>query len=66
MLPVPLLSEPRDEEQIRQGRQLIVWGVVALAVMVAVWGVAFLLIDFVFDDPNPAPFIPGEDIIPKI
>ena len=61
---VRYISAGGDEKQIRQGRQRIIWGVIFLAVMVAVWGLAFLLIDFVFNDPNPAPFIPGKDIVP--
>ncbi len=63
---VRYLSAGGNEEQIKEGRQLSIWGVIFLAVMVAIWGLAFLLIDFVFNDPNPVPFIPGKDIIPTI
>ena len=63
---VRFLSAQGDEQQTTEARRYIVFGIVALAVMVAVWGLAFLLVDFVFDNPNPAPIIPGPNIINEL
>ena len=60
---VRYLSAGGDQEQTLQARRHMVYGVIALAIMLAVWGFAFLLIDVVFDNPNPVPTIPGPDII---
>lgn len=52
-----------DEQKTKDARNTMVYGVVGLALMVAVWGFVYLLLDFVFDNPDPAPIIPGPDII---
>jgi hypothetical protein len=50
-----------NEAQIAEARRFIVWGIIFLAVMVAVWGFVALLLNFIFDDPNA---INNNDIIP--
>ncbi len=55
-----------EDERKERGRRIIVQGIIALAVMVAVWALVYVLITFVFNDPNPSPFIPGNDIVDKI
>ena len=57
-----------EDERKERGRRIIVQGIIALAVMVAVWGLVALLVTFVFGtgETNPSPFIPGNDIIDKI
>jgi hypothetical protein len=32
-----------DEEKIKQGRNLMIFGIIALAIMISVWGIARLL-----------------------
>ena len=54
-----------DEQQLTEARRFIVWGIIALAVMLAVWGLVALLIDFVFD-ATPLPNIPGADIVEEL
>ena len=60
-----LATEMRDERKER-GRRIIVQGIIALAVMVAVWALVAVLNSFVFGETNPSPFIPGNDIVDKI
>ncbi|MBI2023940.1 hypothetical protein HYT00_00890 [Candidatus Giovannonibacteria bacterium] len=49
-----------DEEKRKEGRQYIVYGLVGLFVMVAVWGIVNVLIGFVFPGgPGPAPSLPS-------
>lgn len=52
-----------DEQKTTDARNLMVYGVIGLTMMVAIWGFVYLLLDFVFDDPNPVPIIPGPGII---
>jgi uncharacterized membrane protein YidH (DUF202 family) len=58
---VRYISAGGDEDQITEARRFIVWGIILLAVMVAIWGFVALLLNFVFDDPNA---INNNDIIP--
>ena len=37
-----------DEEKIKEARRMIIWGIVFLAVMVAVWGFVNIVLDFIF------------------
>ncbi|PJE64501.1 MAG: hypothetical protein COU90_01515 [Candidatus Ryanbacteria bacterium CG10_big_fil_rev_8_21_14_0_10_43_42] len=37
-----------DEEKRKEARGMIVWGIIFLAVMVAVWGFVNLILDFIF------------------
>ena len=59
---VRYLTAQGDEQQLTEARRFIVWGIIALAVMLAVWGLVALLIDFIFD-ATPLPNIPGADIV---
>lgn len=51
-----------NEEELKSARNLMFFGVVALAVMVAVWGFANLLLEFIFG-AAPIPGIPGQDAV---
>ena len=55
-----------NEDQTTEARKLIMYAIIAFAVMIAVWGFVNILITFIFDSPNPNPQIPGEDIVPTI
>jgi uncharacterized membrane protein YidH (DUF202 family) len=37
-----------DEEKRKEARGMVVWGIIFLAVMVAVWGFVNILLDFIF------------------
>jgi hypothetical protein len=37
-----------DEEQIADARRLIIWGIIFLGVMIAIWGFVNVLLDFIF------------------
>ncbi|PJE64502.1 MAG: hypothetical protein COU90_01520 [Candidatus Ryanbacteria bacterium CG10_big_fil_rev_8_21_14_0_10_43_42] len=58
---VRYISAHGDQDQIAEARKFIVWGIIFLAVMVAIWGFVALLLNFVFDDPNA---INNNDVIP--
>ena len=60
---VKYITAGGDEQKTKDARNLMVYGVMGLAVMIAVWGFVYLLLDFVFDNPNPVPIIPGPNII---
>ncbi len=49
-----------DEEQIKEARYYILWGIIFLGVMVAVWGFVNLLLRFIFGTPED-----GKQGIPK-
>ncbi len=49
------------EDKIQKGKKYIIWGLIGLFVMVAVWGLVRLIISFVFGGtflPSRAPQIP--------
>jgi len=48
-----------DEEKKKEGRNIMVWGVVALFVMVSVWGLVNLLQNTLEIKSDSAPPIPG-------
>src|SRR3989338_1056826 len=54
---VKYISAAGDEEKTKEARQMIIWGVIFLAVMVAVWGFVNIVLDFIFgtEDPFPIP-----------
>jgi len=54
-----------DESQTQEARTYIVYSIIFMAVMVAVWGLVLVLINFVFG-VNPIPNIPGPDIVDTI
>ncbi|TSC79100.1 MAG: hypothetical protein G01um101429_607 [Parcubacteria group bacterium Gr01-1014_29] len=58
---VKYLTAGGDEEKIKEARSMIIWGIIFLAVMVAVWAFVNIVLDFVFG--NAA--IPGVPIGPQ-
>ena len=59
---VKYITAGGDEEKLREARNLIVWGIVFLSVIVAVWGFVNIIIDFIFGT-NTIHNIPGGDIV---
>ncbi len=53
-----------NEEKTEQGRNLILYGVIGLAVMIGVWGFVNIVLTFIFSSSNPIP-IPGESGVPQ-
>jgi hypothetical protein len=53
-----------DEEKVKEARSMIIWGIIFLAVMVAVWGFVNIVLDFVFGTEDPFP-IPGQGDVPS-
>jgi uncharacterized membrane protein (GlpM family) len=53
-----------DEEEVKAARSMIIWGIIFLAVMVAVWGFVNIVLDFVFGTEDPFP-IPGQGRVPS-
>jgi uncharacterized membrane protein (GlpM family) len=52
-----------DEEKTKEARSMIIWGIIFLAVMVAVWGFVNIVLDFIFGTEDPFP-IRGEGTVP--
>ena len=40
---VKFITKADDEEAVKEGRRLMIWGVIALFVMISVWGIVRLL-----------------------
>ena len=38
-----------DEDKVSEARNMIIWGIIFLAVMIAVWGFVYVVLDFVFN-----------------
>ena len=57
-----------DEDQVKEARGYILWGVIFLAVMVAVWGFVNIVLDFVIggtvNTPYPIPVGPQRQLAP--
>jgi len=58
-----------DEEKRKEARGLIIWGIVAIFVMVSVWGLVNILrntfkLDTTNVPPPPTPVVPGSAITP--
>lgn len=53
-----------DEEKVKEGRNLIIYGIVGLAVMIGVWGFVNIVITFIFANNTPVP-IPGAGSVPQ-
>lgn len=60
---VKYISAAGDEEKTKEARQMIIWGVIFLAVMVAVWGFVNVVLDFIFGSED-AFDIPGQGDVP--
>ena len=52
-----------DEAKVEEARQMIIWGIIFLAVMVAVWGFVYIVLDFIFDTGGTL-IIPGTNSVP--
>lgn len=51
-----------DEKKIADGKQLIIWGIIGLFVMVSIWGIINLLYaDFIGGGPIKLPILPTGD-----
>ncbi|MBI2086729.1 MAG: hypothetical protein HYT69_00960 [Candidatus Zambryskibacteria bacterium] len=54
-----ILNVSGDEKAISEGKNLMVWGLIALFIMVSVWGILrFLSSEFGFDPSIALPLIP--------
>jgi hypothetical protein len=53
------LTHSGDEARRAEGKNRIIWGLVALFAMLAIWGIVQLLQAFVFGGGNPNPVIPA-------
>ena len=57
---VKFIMKAGDEKAVAEGRRLMLWGIVALFVMVSVWGLVYFIGDEIFPTVNnySAPSIP--------
>jgi uncharacterized membrane protein YidH (DUF202 family) len=53
------------EDQRENARRLIIYGIISLATIIAVWGLVYIVIDFIFDTTT-IPTIPGSNIVDTI
>lgn len=60
---VKYITAGADEQKIQQARVFIVWGIIALAVMLTVWGFVNVLISAIFGTTD-LPGIPSPDLKP--
>jgi len=49
-----------DSEKVAEGRNLIIFGIIGLAVMVSVWGIVWLVADTFDLGGEPIPRVPSE------
>jgi hypothetical protein len=61
---VKYLFSGGDEDAIKEARQLIIWGIISLSVMVAAWGFVNVIIDFFFATDTEG-LLQGEGAIPR-
>lgn len=52
-----------DEKKIEEAKQVVVWGIIALAVMLTAWGFVKIVIDAIFGGETLPP-LPGPDLGP--
>jgi len=50
---VRYISAGGEEDKQAEARNMIMWGIIFLAVMVAVWGFVNIVLDFVFGSEDP-------------
>lgn len=53
-----------EEDKVTEARQMIIWGIIFLAVMVAVWGFVYVVLDFIFNREGAVP-IPDRTGVPQ-
>lgn len=57
------IAQSDDEAARKKARMFMLWGIIGLAVITAVWGIVNLIITyFGFDTATPIPTAPGEAI----
>jgi hypothetical protein len=54
-----------DEDKVGEARNMIIWGIIFLAVMVAVWGFVNIVLDFIFNDENTVPIPDAGSGVPQ-
>jgi fumarate reductase subunit D len=60
---VKYVASGGDEKKVEEARKMIMYGVVALAAMLAVWGFVGVIVGAIFGF-GPVPSIPGIDLEP--
>ena len=61
---VKYISAAGEEDKQAEARNMIVWGIIFLAVMVAVWGFVYVVLDFIFGNEGSVP-IPDAGGVPQ-
>lgn len=62
---VKYITAGGDEEKVKEARSMIIWGIIFLAVIVAVWGFVDIFNNFFFGE-STIPKIPGKDVVNPI
>ena len=62
---VRYIAAAGDEEKTKEARRLIIYGIIGLAIIIAVWGLVAVVIDFIFNT-NTIPNIPGGNVVNTI
>lgn len=60
---VKYITAGGDEKKLEEAKSVIMWGIIALAVMLTAWGFVKVLIDAIFDTET-LPSLPGPDLTP--
>jgi fumarate reductase subunit D len=61
---VKYITAAGDEDKVTEGRNLIIYGIIGLAVMIGVWGFVNIVLTFIFTTSDPIP-IPGPTGVPQ-
>ena len=59
---VKYISQGGDEDKTAEARSLIIYGIIGLMVIIAVWGFVYVVIDFIFGTET-IPKIPGSNVV---
>ena len=62
---VGYLTAGGDENRLQEARRLIIYGIISLTVIIAVWGFVYIVIDFTFGTKT-IPNIPGGGVVNPI
>ena len=62
---VRYISAGGDEEKTQAARSIIIYGIISLMLMIAVWGFVYIVVDFIFGTET-IPKIPGGDVVDTI